>query len=63
MRYMLAVLCTYILSGITYNAMAIIVLEKNSYTDKFALVIFGLLLNLYMIKIIKSHENYQNLEQ
>jgi len=60
MRYLLYL---YISSGITYNAMAIIVLEKNSYTDKFALVIFGLLLNLYMIKIIKSHKNEQNLEQ
>ena len=60
---MLAVLlCTYTSSGVTYNAMAIIVMGKNSNTDKFALVIFGLLY-LCMIKIIKSHKNEPNLEQ
>ena len=36
-------ICTYVSSGVTYNAMAIIVLEKYSRTDKFALMIFGLL--------------------
>ena len=57
MRYVGRPMCLYISSGVTaiYNAMAIIVLRKNSCTDKFAFVIFGLLLSVYdkIINLIK----------